>query len=273
MKIRLFLLLTLFFSAPLLADYPLEIIELKGRTVEEMIPIVKPLVGPDGSVAGMHNQLIIRTSPERMGEIRRVLERFDTPPRQLMIYVRQGVATNRSGTGFRTDVNTMVGKDAKVIVGRPGPDEDVRFQVRSARTKSHLDATQRIRAVEGRPAFIAAGKSVPIQERTTTYYGGVVQHQDTTKFRDVTTGFYVTPQIIGDQVTLQISPHMERSGTVQGTYDIQRAYTTVRGRLGEWIDIGGTARGSFRDRDGILRSITTRGHEDRSMQLLVEEVP
>jgi type II secretory pathway component GspD/PulD (secretin) len=269
---RLLLLLILLFSPPLLADYPLEIIELRGRTVEEMIPIIRPLVEPDGSVAGMRNQLIIRTSPERMQEINELLQRLDHPPRQLMIYVRQGVAANRSGTGVRADVNAMVGNDAKVVVGRPEPEDGVRFKVRSARTKSHLDATQRIRAVEGRPAFIATGKSVPIQERTTTFYGGVAQHQDTTRYKDVTTGFYVTPQLIGDQVALQISPHMERPGAVQGTYDIQRAYTSVRGRLGEWIDVGGTNRGSYHDRDGILRSVTTSGHEDRSIQLLVEEL-
>ncbi len=273
MVIRLTLLLTLLFSSPLMADYPLEIIELKGRTVEEMIPLIKPLVEPDGSVAGMQNQLIIRTSPEKMDEIRRVLERFDHPPRQLMIYVRQGVASNRSGIGAKADVNTMLGKHGKVVVGNSTPDEGVRFQVRSARTRSDLDATQHIRAVEGRPAFIATGQSVPIQEHTTTVYGGIVQHQETTSFRDVTTGFYVTPQIIGDQVTLQISPHMERAGNVQGTYDIQRAYTTIRGRLGEWIDVGGTSRGSYRDQDGILRSISTTNHEDRSIQLLVEELP
>jgi hypothetical protein len=273
MSNRLLLLLLLLFCPPLLADYPLEIIELKGRTVEEMVPIIRPLVGPDGSVAGMQNQLIIRTSQENLREIKKLLQRLDHPPRQLMIYVRQGAVSNHSGTGVRADVDTMVGKDTKVVVGRPGPDGRSRLQVRSARTKSHLDATQHIRAVEGRPAFIASGTSVPIQERTTTVYNGVVQHQDTTRFRDVTTGFYVTPQLVGDQVVLQISPHMERAGAVQGTYDIQHAYTSIRGRLGEWIDIGGISRGSFRDRDGILRSVTTSGHEDRSIQLLVEELP
>jgi type II secretory pathway component GspD/PulD (secretin) len=270
-RLLLLLLLSLL-SPPLLAGYPLEIIELKGRTPEEMIPIIKPLVEPDGSVAGMQNQLIIRTSPENMREINKLLQRLDHPPRQLMIYIRQGIAVNRGGSGVSADVNAMVGKDAKVVVGKPGADEGVRVRVRSTRTKSHLDATQHIRAVEGRPAFIATGKSVPIQERTTTVYGDVVQHQDTTRFRDVTTGFYVTPQLIGDQVALRISPHMERAGRVQGTYDVQYAYTSIRGRLGEWIDIGGTNRGSYRDRDGILRSATTSGHEDRSIQLLVEEL-
>ena len=48
------------------AGYPLEIIEMKARSVEEMIPIIRPLVEPDGTVTGMQNQLIIRTSPERL---------------------------------------------------------------------------------------------------------------------------------------------------------------------------------------------------------------
>jgi len=76
----LFTLIVLLSSTGATADYPLEIIELKGRHADEIIPIIKPFVSPDGSIAGINNQLIIRTSRENMQEIRSLLQRIDRPP-------------------------------------------------------------------------------------------------------------------------------------------------------------------------------------------------
>ena len=271
MKRLLLSVLLLCCAVPALADYPLTIIELKGRTVEEMIPIIRPLVEPDGAVTGMQNQLIIRAAPEKVAEIRQLLEKLDHPPRQLMIYVRQGAATTASDSQLQADVNAMVGKDAKVIVGQKGP-EGVRVYARSAGTRSDLDATQQIRTVEGKAAFIASGQSVPIEEQTTYAAGGVLHHQTTTTYHDATTGFYVIPRLVGDRVTLEISPHMERPGAHFGEYEIQQAHTVVSGRLGEWITVGGTTQTGGTEQSDILRSASTRGREDRTIQLLVEEI-
>ena len=271
MKRLLFLLFLLCCTTPVSADYPLTMIELKGRTVEEMIPIIRPLVEPDGAVTGMQNQLIIRAAPDKVAEIRQLLEKLDHPPRQLMIYVRQGVATTSSDSQIQADVNAMVGKDTKVIVGQRGP-EGVRVYARYAGSRSDLDATQRIRTVEGKPAFIASGQSIPIEEQTTYAAGGVLHSQTTTSYRDATTGFYVIPRLVGDRVRLEISPHMERPGARYGEFEVQQANTVVNGRLGEWITIGGITQTGGTDQSDILRSASTRGRDDRTIQLLVEEI-
>lgn len=77
-------------TTSLLADYPVEIIELKGRSVQEMLPVIRPFISSDGAVTGMNNQLILRTSPESLRDIRAILDRVDTPPRLLLISVRHG---------------------------------------------------------------------------------------------------------------------------------------------------------------------------------------
>jgi hypothetical protein len=68
---RLLLFSLVLFMLPALADDKMEIFELKGRTPQEIIPLLKPFVGPDGAVSGMNNRVIVRTTPERMAEIRR----------------------------------------------------------------------------------------------------------------------------------------------------------------------------------------------------------
>ncbi len=270
---RLLLLLLLIHHSILFASDPMEIIELKARTVGEIIPIVKPLVEPNGTVTGMNNQLIIRAKPEQIAEIRKVLATIDRPARKLIIYVRHGATYALDRDGVSADISAKLGKHTTITTGRTTKPGTARIRVRSSSTNSQLDATQHVQALEGRPAFIATGKSVPIDEQTTIIAGGVVQQQNTVRYRDVTTGFYVTPLLHGDQVTLNISPHMQRQGSVHGTYDITEADTTVRGKIGEWIAIGGLSNREDNQDSDILRRSQTSGHNQHSIQLLVEEIP
>ncbi len=71
-----FALLAVFASAdPVCADYPIEVIELQAATLDEVVPVVRPLVGPDGTVTGMETSLVIKAAPERVAEIRELLAR------------------------------------------------------------------------------------------------------------------------------------------------------------------------------------------------------
>ncbi|MDO8349573.1 MAG: hypothetical protein Q7S94_00280, partial [Gallionella sp.] len=69
----------------------LEIIELKHRRAEELLPVIQPLLDKDEMVSGMNYQLILRASSRNTEQIRRLLERIDSLPRQLKITVMQNV--------------------------------------------------------------------------------------------------------------------------------------------------------------------------------------
>jgi type II secretory pathway component GspD/PulD (secretin) len=250
----------------------MEIIELKARTANEVIPIVKPLLQPNGAVTGMNNQLIIRATPEQTAQVKKILKRIDRPARKLIIYVRHGATYDLDRDGVSADINAKLGKHSNITMGREFDPGSARIRVRSSSTNSQLDATQHIQGLEGKPAFIATGKSVPIHEQTTIISGNSLQQQNSVRYRDVTTGFYVTPYLNGNQVTISVSPHMERQGTIHGTYDIAEADTTVRGKIGEWITIGGVASSLDRNRSDILRKSQTKVHDQHSIQLLVQEV-
>ena len=84
-------------SALAFAQDSVEVIVLKYRTAEQLIPIVQPLVGRDGAVTGMQNKLIVRTTPSRMKDVKQVIAGLDTQPRKLMITVRQNVAREALG--------------------------------------------------------------------------------------------------------------------------------------------------------------------------------
>jgi type II secretory pathway component GspD/PulD (secretin) len=266
----------------------LEVIPLRYRTAEQVIPIIQPILAREGSVSGYQGQLIVRTTPQNLEEIKRILAGVDTAPRRLLITVRQDVDLARGEQS--AEVSGRIGSDrARVIVPDSGDrrggnvvlrDGDDRLRARALESRgAESDRnTQSVQVLEGREAFIRAGQSVPVRERQArrNVVGGQVVEQvvESTQYRDVTTGFYVLPRMSGDRVTLEISPQRETLSTsVPGGVSVQRVVTTVSGRLGEWMEIGGIAQDrSTQDAVLLGRSATTVS-DGRRVLLKVEELP
>jgi hypothetical protein len=259
----------------------LEVIQLQDRTVDEVVPLLRPLVGEEGAVTGMNDQLIVRTTPENLEQIRDVLRRIDRAPRQLLITVKQGT---------RTDIS----EDSAAFSGRLRPEDRTRLSIpdrgtgglsverrsgRSAirgrvdilRTQSDDENIQQVRVIEGREALIQIGKSVPVTDYTDTFDD--VEGQVLTEYLDVTTGFTVVARVNGDRVRLDISPWRENlSAAGSGDVQVQRLHTTVTGRLGQWLDIGGSGQGLSERESGIVYRITTHVEDRHRVLLKVEEV-
>ena len=74
---RLLILLFCCFAVPVCAQQEMEIIPLKYRTVDQLIPALRPLVEPGGALSGMNNQLILRASRTNREQIRQALLRIE----------------------------------------------------------------------------------------------------------------------------------------------------------------------------------------------------
>ena len=72
-------------------DMTLELIQLQHRTTDEIIPVIQALVHPGGTVTGMNNQLIVKTTASNLVEIKQLLAEIDKAARRLLITVRQDV--------------------------------------------------------------------------------------------------------------------------------------------------------------------------------------
>ncbi len=137
--------------------------------------------------------------------------------------------------------------------------------------------TQSLRVMEGREAFIRVGQSVPVRGRqvTRSVVGGQVVEQvvESTQYRDVTTGFYVRPRVSGERVMLDVSPQRETlSSDVRGGVNVQRVVTTVSGRLGEWMEIGGIEQDATGQESVLLGRASSATRDSRRVLLKVEEV-
>ncbi|MCI0400137.1 MAG: hypothetical protein L0Z68_02380 [Gammaproteobacteria bacterium] len=281
--IALALLIPLVASA---GEFVLEVIPLHHRMTDEVVEILRPLVVPGGSITGMNNQIIVRTTATNLTQIKEVLQSIDRPPRRLLITVKQdiggdltGSESSLSGRVRSGDVTISTGdagqsKEGLVISGKDGEGNVIRYRTLSTDSRADERNTQRVQTVEGQPALIQIGTSVPVAEHSTVTTGSGVVVQDTVSYRDVTSGFHVLPRLNGENVTLVITPQLSRfKSKAHGVIETQAIETTVSGRLGEWIALGGIAQ---QIDDQGRRNLTTdelQGRESRSVWVLVEELP
>lgn len=262
----------------------LEVITLRYRTADQIIPLLEPFIDRGGSLSGMQNQLIVRTSPANLAELRRIIDQVDARPRQLLVTVRQDVdlATARRETelsgrvGIGDSAGIAVpgsrGRNEGLVVQGGSGDTFVRGRI-AARDVVASDAnTQRVQVLEGNVAFIRIGQSVPVPSRQVvqTPYG--TQVVESTQFRDLNTGFQVLPRVAGDTVTVEINPQRERPGRYPGTANVQGVSTVVSAPLGEWMEIGGTSSTGSMQSSGNLGQRSDTGTERRSILLMVQEI-
>lgn len=266
------------------AAQPLEILTLRYRTAEQVLPQLRPLLEPGAALTGTGGKLFVRTSARNLADLRRVLDELDRAPRRLMISVRQGGERQEEARGAEVSGEVGLGGKVRVISSGRGDsrtgtmeirrgDDAVRlgaFEARAGRAE-HVD--QRVQTVEGGSARIDIGRSVPLPVRQTVRTPGGSIVADTVVYRDVTTGFMVEPRLAGERVTLDIRPTLDTPGRFPGSADIQHLATTVSGRLGEWIELGGSLRETANAGAGALSYETRGGRDERGVWLKVEELP
>jgi hypothetical protein len=281
--VRIFSMLLLLGGAmSAFAQEKIEVITLKYRSAEQVLPLIQPLVGKDGAVTGLQNRLVIRTSADRLAQIKRVIASLDTQPRRLMITVRQN--TTRDALGQEASVYGSAGTDrARVTLPETPGQAAARVELGSQRKRAGAKITstrelessadvQNVQVLEGNAAFIRVGQRVPYTERIVVphRFGATVMEQ--TQYEDVSSGFYVLPRVSGDVVTLEIQPQRNTLGS-QGAVNLQQAATVVSGRIGEWIELGGVGQQATRSGSGTVYSTQDVSSDNRGIFVRVEEVP
>lgn len=263
----------------------LEVITLQNRNVHDVISILQPLVAPGGTVTGMNNQLIIKSTPENLAELKRVLAGIDQKPRRLLISVRQdsaGASYGReqafSGRYSEGDVTAEVrdpspAHEGLSVSARDEEGNVIRYRIQDSTATSSDQGTYRVQATEGYPAFIHAGQSIPLPSRTTHVTPQGVVVTDATEYVDATSGFYVLPRLNGDLVTLLVAPGLSKaSAGAMPVFDVQNVETTATGRLGEWMQIGGINQSGSGSDTRLLSSSSRSGQISNTIFIKVDEL-
>ena len=285
MPVRTFLVRAFFLLLLPLASWAqtkLDIVPLQHRTPEQILPALKPLVGADAALSGANNRIFIRGDAATRAAVKQAIEAMDTPLRSLMISVRHDNddSIGRDGAAVSGEIRAGGvsagardrGDEGAVIEGRSG-DSRVATRVWSTRGNSTDRLSQRVQVVEGGTAFIQVGTSIPVPFSNIVAGPRGAAVTEGTEYRDIASGFYAVPRVNGNQVTLDISPQKESlSDTQYGEIRSARLISTVRGRIGEWIELGGSGHSEQVSRSGVTRYGTRDAQEQRRLWVKVDLV-
>lgn len=245
-----------------------KIITLQHSFASDLLPLITPMVGPNGTATGVNNQLILRAEPARMREIEALVQSLD------QVKVNRRITIDRTGESAyqrnRTEVNGTI-KTGKVIISndrrsRPNTGRiDIERHTRSARHNS----SQFLNVLDGQRAFIRVGQAIPFTQDWITITSQYVAVSQVTHWQDVSTGFAVRPRTIGNQVELEITPRIASLNS-QGYIDFEELSTVVNVQLGEWVDIANTMQNSDNVSRKILGSQSSGNYQSSVLSIRVD---
>jgi len=247
-------------ALPALGQGSLEVLELRHRTAEQVLPELRLLLAPGAVLTGQRNQLIVRTSPENLAELRRALEALDRPARRLVISVRFDDAATAERAGF----------EAGGAVSTQGARARIRVEDRRSGTSERVD--QRVQVLEGGRAMIATGQSIPVRQSEILGSPGTPVQRRSTVIRETASGFEVIPRLSGSTVFLEIAPQRETPGPYPGSVQGFSAATTTSGRLGEWFELAGVSGSRAASARGLAAGASESAAESRRIWVRVDEV-
>lgn len=238
--LRSFCIALLFISGAMAQERALRTYTMRNALPEQVAPVLNAQLSPGSTITAYNQQLILNVTSSEYRSILQLLEQLDVASRSLLISVRKQGEQNQQqhrygvdgsvGRGdVRLNTNSQIESKREVLTreGWQRRDDGARVIVNQTNSSGSSAGSQQVRAVEGMRAFISAGSVLPVRsgnygERTLT---------------PVESGFYATARIVGDEVIVDID---QRDDRVQGrNIATQGLQTQVRGRIGEWIPLGG----------------------------------
>ncbi|MDO9423809.1 MAG: hypothetical protein Q7T40_06420 [Methylobacter sp.] len=238
------------------ADTIIEVIPLSNRPAFEILPLLVPLLGNTAQLIDNGSNLLVKTTPDKLAEIKSIVKQLDVRQSNLIITVMQSKQTTADelNATARVQLNVPV-DDPSRFGGRIGG------HLYQTQEKNADQNTQTIRTMEGVPAHIKAGNVYPSQ------YSSSYGYSTATEFTEATTGFAVVPRLAGQQVILSVSPWSDKLNN-RGRIEVQNAQSTLRINLGEWVELGGVGENSNSSSSGAF--VNTRQVGESRMRILVK---
>ena len=259
-------------------------IKLSNRPAEEIIPIVKPMLGSEDAITGQGYKIFLRSSPQTLAQVKEMIDALDIAAKTLQISVFQGSTRGLSALGISGGIQVESGDTSVDIGASENKNGDsggsITYStnngsgnINSTTTRMRLEDNpiHRVRVTEGTEAYIETGEQI-------LYFSGanwIVPRgvAGGIEYKDVTTGFYVFPRTHSDMVTLQVSPFKNtQSNAGGGNIKTQYANTNITGRIGEWLLIGGVTEQLKREQSGTGSYSSTQSRNNESIWIKADLV-
>jgi len=231
----LFLFFSVFFTTYSIADdMVMKVVPLNNRFASDIQPLISPFLENSEYLIANGSSLIIKATPARQNELKKLIGQLDKQLSKLTITIIQ--SNSKTADSLNASANIRIGTSlsnkSKLSGGLRGRFADIE-------KSSYSESRQQIQTLDGKTAFIKTGKVHPVHNTNILSSStGYTSISSNTQYIEASTGFLVIPRLSGTQVTLEVSPWSDKMKN-SGVLSTQRSHTTIRVRLGEWVEIGG----------------------------------
>ena len=228
-------LLIVFFTTPLFAqeakqELPHKMFRFNNASCEEMEAVIRLYLSPDGKIAVVKrlNAILVKDHAENLKKIEAVLKKSDVPSPMVKVNVQ---FLGRSHY-----------KNNAIYAGAVQRGNHWRIGVRPdfSNTKQTNSTSMSLMIMSGSSGFIKIGENVPYRSWFLQYcrrYGYIVGEQ--VQFVSVSTGFYVTPQVRGNNIFVSISPGIAYfDGKKNGRIKFREAQSEVMVKNNQTVVLG-----------------------------------
>jgi len=180
----------------------IKVFQLSNRPAAATVEIVQSVLQPGETVFAEERlqRLIVKAAPERLEQIRQLLEQIDLPAPQVWLTITQSASNPYSGGALlqRYEGSQDVGSSQQVLV------------------------------MSGERANISVGQDIATVQPFWNYAQGLGLVPPGVVFQKVGTGFAVEPTVVGDTIRLKVIPWMSyQSAQGPGRIDFMESATSV----------------------------------------------
>jgi type II secretory pathway component HofQ len=246
-------------------------IRIVHRDANDMLTIVQPLISQYGFISAdtASNSLIVIDQPANVRRVQQLVSQIDQPVPQLKIRVQYGRQETSTDQSVATRGKIEVG-DATVAVGNKKKEGiDVELSADESQRQDQGEYTVIVRS--GSTAYISSGYDVPYPERWArlSHKHGHIQRPVT--FKKVDTGYDVRPVLMGNNVQIEITPHISYINPrgLRQPIRFAEAATRLNVPLDQWVEIAGTSASTQEINRQILGGGRASSDSQLSMRLMV----
>jgi hypothetical protein len=233
------------------------IVPILTREATDLVDQVAPFLSPDGVVSADPgtNSLIIMDTPEKLEEIRSIITHLDQPGKS--VHLRIEFVDIKGSFSMNMGADWIVAKDG-FVVGTPGTSiegDGIVFRAFPDATgiNAHSVTTQTILVMSGSEARLTVGRNVPVRKSFLVNLEdlGYIDDADVL-YREVSTGFVVTPTVTGKYIKIDVAPFMSYFvGDAEGEIIFYEASTSILTSDGNTVMIATNAT----EEEGVVADI------------------
>lgn len=224
-------------------ERPIRILPLQHRPAEDLLPLLRPLLGPEETLTGEGMRLVARAAPATLAQLEQAVAALDVAAAGLRLSVQWGEADETSEGGHRITTRRDTG-------------------MRS------------LRLLEGETALVRRERQLPRgTARLIPIPGGIAVEPHITRQR-LQEGFLVTARLLPEErVRLAIRVLRDRPDPTGGGRSLSQAVeTTVTADLGEWIPLSTLHRETSTEGTQVLRTREPERRRELDLRVRIQRM-